>query len=55
MNALPACTYAHHCVSGATGGQKRATNPLELEFRRLRSPCGCWETNSGSLQKQQVL
>lgn len=34
MNALPASIYVHHCVSGATG-QKRAMNPLELEFRRL--------------------
>jgi hypothetical protein len=43
MSALSACTSA--C-------QKRASDPITDGYE---SPCGCWELNSGSLEKQLVL
>ena len=31
MSVLLACVPIHHCVPGALGGQKKASDPLELE------------------------
>lgn len=41
------------CTSGAYGGQKRVSDFLELEiYMVVKPPCGCWDLNSGSLEKQ---
>lgn len=45
----------HYGMSGAHGGLKRALNPLELELWMVYGPpCGCWESNLGLLQEQQI-
>ena len=43
MSALSACTPA--C-------QKRASDPI---IDGCEPPCGCWELNSGPLEKQSAL
>ena len=49
------CAYAYAC--SACGGQKRASDSLELELQAFVShfQWGCWELTSGSLPEQQVL
>lgn len=44
-------------MPGAHGGQKRESDPLELEMRIVvnHHVGGCWELNSDPLQQQQVL
>lgn len=37
------------CVCNVCGGQKKSSDPLELEL------IGSWELQSGSLEEQQVL
>lgn len=36
-------------------GRRQCLIPQELELHRTVSICGCWEPNSSSLQKQQML
>ena len=42
------------CVSGALSGQKRVSDPLELEFNGCELPCGCWELNLGLLEEHPL-
>lgn len=53
------CMYVFAYVqvtSGIRKGQKRASDPMELELEVvLRWSCGHWEPNSHPLQGQQVL
>jgi hypothetical protein len=44
------------CVPGSCGSQKRTSDPLGLELTDVYNLlCGCWELNSGPLEKQPVL
>lgn len=54
MSFLPAyiCMYITS-VPGDCGGQNKEPDPRELELWVVSG--GCWELNSGPLQKQQVL
>jgi len=47
VGVLPAC------MPGAHGSQKAGLDPLEQDSCEL--PCGCWESNLGSLEEQPVL
>ena len=42
---------------GAHGGQKKALDPLDLDFQESEPPCGSQESNSnsGPLKEQQML
>lgn len=42
-------------VPGACSGQKKASDPLELELGMAESQCGCWELSPGPLQEQLAL
>lgn len=43
-------------MSGALGGQKRSSDPLELELKMVVEPlCRCWESNLSPMEKQLVL
>lgn len=46
-------------VPGACSGQKKASDPLELELAMAVShsvsQCGCWELSPGPLQEQLAL
>ena len=49
MGVLPACMSVHHsygwCPQKLRAGQKRASNPMELELQMVvvELPKGCWE------------
>ena len=36
-------------------GQKRAPDCMVISLDACKSPCGCWELNSGPLEEQLVL
>lgn len=43
------------CAAGAPGGQRRVSEPLELELQVVcEPPCGCWEFNPGPLEEQPL-
>lgn len=55
MDALAACVYLHHIHASACGGQKEASDPLELESHvkdECEPPHGCWDSNPSPLQEQ---
>lgn len=41
MGVLPAYMSLISCMPGASGGKKRASDPLELELDSCELPCGC--------------
>lgn len=47
--SLCACVHTT-CMTGACGGQKKASGPLEPE-----PPGGCWEPNASCFQEQVLL
>lgn len=50
--------YVSECIhihASASGGQKNTSEPLKLELRVSKSPCGWWELSSSLLQEPQVL
>lgn len=42
-------------VSGAWGGQRQMSKPLELELQTAVSHNGCWESNWGLLEEPVLL
>ena len=42
------------CVPGARGGQKKASDPLELDYRRLRVALWMLAWNLGPLKEQPL-
>lgn len=45
MSALLACMSVHSVmISGAHGGQTRASVPLEPVKEGREGPCGCWDS-----------
>ena len=51
------CLHVYLCtvyMPGAFRGQKRASDPLELELTVVVSHYGCWESNPDPLQEQPV-
>lgn len=42
------------CVPDAHGDQKRALDPLELDYSSCEPTCGSWEPNLGTLEEPQV-
>ncbi|ERE88245.1 hypothetical protein H671_1g3204 [Cricetulus griseus] len=55
-SALPTLCLCTKCFDSALGGQKRASDPLDLELQTdsCELTCGCWELNLGLLEKQKV-
>lgn len=54
LSILSACMYVHLVCAGR--GQKKAVSPLEWSSGMVRSHAyGCWKSNPGPLQEQQVL
>lgn len=48
--------HLYQVLPSACGGQKRVSDPLELEVTvGCEPPCGCWGQNLGPLQKQSML
>jgi hypothetical protein len=50
----------HYVCADAGGGQKKASDPLELELQIVvlfvkSTQCRCWESNLGPVQKHQLL
>lgn len=44
------------CLCSAHGGQERAMDAMALELRMVvNCHIGCWESNPGVLEEQQVL
>lgn len=41
-------------IAGVLGGQKRASDPLNLELRMVELLCWCWELNTSHLEEQQM-
>lgn len=56
MSVFHVCTHTSSeiCLPGIHEGQKKVLNPLGLELQNYCEP-GCWESNSGPLQEEQVL
>lgn len=51
-----ACTHGcAPCAHSAQGDEKRAADPLELEFESCELPCRCWEQNPDPLEEQHAL
>lgn len=52
MSILSECVSVHQDVPDTQRGQKRASNPLELDAEGGEPPCGCWRSKSGPLEEK---
>jgi hypothetical protein len=56
VGVLSTCMSVHHMYAGCPQRPGEGVDPLELELQMVvKSACGCWESNSGPLEKQSVL
>jgi hypothetical protein len=52
IGVLPACMPVPMCVPNTLRGQKRASEPLELERQMVGLPYGTWKLNLCPLEEQ---